>query len=170
MNVEAGGAKPALTVTGNEHFAASYPAVSASVPVIRRAIVDFALEAGATPDQTEAVRLASSEALTNVVVHAYGGGPGDVHVSADLASDEICVLIADDGCGLQAGGDSPGLGIGLALIAQACDGLEIVTRSSGGIEVRMRFSLGPDRLGDDQSLGSMRSAERPASSVFSTTR
>jgi hypothetical protein len=37
---------------------------------------------------------------------------------------------------------SPGLGFGLSLISQVCDEFEIAKRSSGGLEVRMRFALG----------------------------
>ena len=119
--------------------------------------------------QRDAVRLGVSEALTNAVLHAYRGGSGSVYVSADVACAELWVLIADDGCGLRAVADSPGLGMGMALIADASDDFAIVSRSSGGIEVRMRFAIGSDQRFDDQPRGSDRSASRPAWPVFSTT-
>jgi serine/threonine-protein kinase RsbW len=148
----------------------SYPAISASVPEARSAVAELAEVAGASEEQRDAVRIAVSEALTNVVVHAYQGGPGMIHVSAAVAADELWVLVADDGCGLHPREDSPGLGVGLALIAEASDGFAVVKRSSGGTEVRMRFvleaALSPD---DDYGRGSSVSAVRPASSVFSTT-
>jgi serine/threonine-protein kinase RsbW len=143
----------------------SYAAVPASVPAARRVLTDLAAGAGATREQIEAVRLAASETLSNVVIHAYrGGDPGLIHVSAAIASGELWLLIADDGCGLQPGTDSPGLGVGLALIAQACDSLAIVKRSSGGTEVRMRFSLGAAAPAPDgHARGSSESDSRPAS-------
>ncbi len=107
----------------------------------RQALREFAAEAGASADQIDAVRLASSEAVTNAVLHAYRDEPGKVYVSAALVSDELWILIADDGCGLEPRTGRPGLGLGLGLISQVSDHLTIVARSGGGTEVRMRFDL-----------------------------
>jgi stage II sporulation protein AB (anti-sigma F factor) len=149
----------------------SYPAIPSSLPVARRAVLAVADQAGATGEQLNEIRLALSEALTNAILHAYGDTPGDVHVTAAAAGGELWVLIADDGTGLQPRSDRSGLGLGLALIAQASDELTIVKRSGGGTEVRMRFRLGAGATPTgDQSRGSVASAITPASSVFSTTR
>jgi anti-sigma regulatory factor (Ser/Thr protein kinase) len=154
----------------------SYPAVPGSLATARRAVVALAVEAGATREQIETIRLATSEALTNAIVHAYGDDPGEIHVTAALASDELWLLVADDGDGLRPHGRGSGLGLGLALIAQACEELTIVKRSTGGTELRMRFRLGAGRAeaeggeAEDHPLGSVASASSPASSVFSTTR
>jgi two-component sensor histidine kinase len=51
------------------------------------------------------------------------------------------VQVADEGGGLAPRVDSPGLGLGLILIAQACDELDIIKREGGGTELRMRFGL-----------------------------
>jgi anti-sigma regulatory factor (Ser/Thr protein kinase) len=105
--------------------------------------VALAEAAGASSEQLDAVRLASSKALTNIVVHAYPANrAGLIHVAATVASGEVWVVIADDGCGLRAGKDSPGLGHGLRLIADACDELTILQRAGGGTELRMLFTLG----------------------------
>jgi anti-sigma regulatory factor (Ser/Thr protein kinase) len=120
----------------------SYPAVADSVPVARRAITACAANAGASPEQMQAIELAVSEALTNVVLYAYPWRTGEVHVTARVAGNELWVLIADSGCGLHAGRDTDGLGLGLALISQMTDGFSVVGRSSGGTELRLRFALG----------------------------
>jgi anti-sigma regulatory factor (Ser/Thr protein kinase) len=119
----------------------SYPAVAASVPVARQALAEFAAAAGAGAHQVEAIRLAVSEGLTNVVQHAYRARLGPIHVTARLAGGELWVLISDSGCGLHAGTEGNGLGLGLALIAQMTDGFSILERSTGGTELRMRFDL-----------------------------
>lgn len=148
----------------------SYPAIAASVPRARRELTEYAVLAGATPQQLEGIRLAASEALTNVVVHAYHGYAGRIYVHADLAGGELWICIGDDGCGLQANHQSPGLGVGLALIAHATDGLTIMNRSSGGTEVRMRFCLDDAEVQRRAQFDeSRRSATRPASASFSTT-
>jgi anti-sigma regulatory factor (Ser/Thr protein kinase) len=119
----------------------SYPAVPGSVAAARLALAEFAAFVGAGPEKLDAVRLAASEALTNVVRYAYRARLGPIHVTARLAGGELWVLIADSGCGLHAGHDGDGLGLGLALISQVTDGFSVVERSSGGTELRMRFDL-----------------------------
>jgi serine/threonine-protein kinase RsbW len=150
----------------------SYPAVPSAVPLARRAVAEFAEAAGVAGEELENVRLAVSEAITNVVVHAYRGGKGMIHVSAAVASGELWVLVGDDGAGLHAREDSPGLGVGLALIADISEDFAVVNRSSGGTELRMRFLIRGAARRDptDYNRGSSASASRPASSVFSTTR
>jgi serine/threonine-protein kinase RsbW len=125
-----------------QSFSVTYEAEPGSVGEARRALAEFAHEAGATAEQVDAVRLAISEAVTNAVLHAYGGGPGAIQVTAALAEDaELWILVADDGGGMQPNAEGPGLGLGLGLISQVCDHMAIVPRSGGGVEVRIRFKL-----------------------------
>jgi anti-sigma regulatory factor (Ser/Thr protein kinase) len=144
----------------------SFPAVAESVPRARHALAGFATRAGASDEQVDAVRLTSSEALTNAVLHAYRGEPGTIQVTAAVVAQELWILIADEGCGMQPGAQRPGLGLGLGLIAKLTDDFEIVARSAGGTEVRMRFDLIDEA---DQDLGSSSSASQPASARFSIT-
>jgi len=136
----------------------SYPAVADSVPRARRVLSAFAASAGIADEQLEGVRLAVSEAVTNVVRHAYGGAPGEVHVSASLQSGELSVLIADDGCGLPNRQGTRGLGLGLVWMAEFSDGLKLFTRPGGGLEVRLRFKLHGD---DEQTSRADRGMARP---------
>lgn len=161
-----------MSLVERDNFNESYAAVASSVPRARSALVDFAAAAGASQEQVESVQLASSEALTNVVLHAYPAGEGQIHVSAAITCGELWVLIADDGRGLRPRTGSPGLGVGLAIISQAADDFSVVRRSAGGTELRMRFSLraAAGFRPEAQSRGSRDSATRPASPRFSTTR
>lgn len=148
----------------------TYPALPDSVPTARRALTRFAAEAGASRRQLEAVRLAVSEALTNVVEHAYPDGEGSVQITAAIACGEICVLIADDGCGIHPHVPRGGLGLGLTLIASLCDELQIVKRSSGGTGLWLWFKLKTEASPfAGQLRGSVASATAPARSRFSTT-
>ena len=71
-----------------------------------------------------------SEAVTNAVVHAYRDRerPGQVHVSASLEDEGVEVAVADDGIGLRPRADSPGVGLGMPLIADLADRVEIPER------------------------------------------
>jgi stage II sporulation protein AB (anti-sigma F factor) len=119
-----------------------YPAVADSVPRARRSLAAFATTAGVTEEQLEGIRLVVSEAVSNAVLHAYDGDEGEIQVTAAVVPGELWILIADDGFGLRAErSDNRGLGLGLGWMAQFSDGLTLVTRSSGGLEVRLRFDL-----------------------------
>lgn len=116
------------------------PAVVASCPRARHAV--RAALAGAAVEMS-AVDLAVTEAVTNVVVHAYrdrdaADEPGRVRVTLDLDAVGARVAVADDGLGMAPRDDSPGLGLGLSLIANVCDELEIDQRADG-TTVHMRF-------------------------------
>lgn len=130
-------AVPAL----RETFGETYPATPESVARARGEVSDYAVALGATPEVADSIRLAVSEAMTNAVIHAYRGSPGDIHVTAAAIGGELWVLVADEGCGFQTPAERPGLGLGLALIAQACDEFVITERGEGGTEARMRFVL-----------------------------
>lgn len=159
-----------MSLVGSNTLTQSYPAVPDSVPLARRELTSFAAAAGANGDQLDAIKLSVSEALTNVVMHAYQGGIGHIYVEADVAGDELWVLIGDDGSGLRATHDSPGLGVGLALIARSSDGLTIMNRAGGGTEVRMCFDLESGGLATyADGRGSRFSASSPATPRFSTT-
>jgi serine/threonine-protein kinase RsbW len=128
-------------VTAHETVNGHYPAVAESVPRARRAIAEFAERAGLSDERLDRLRLALSEAVTNVVVHAYRGRNGELQIDAAVAADEFWVLVADTGCGYQTPSKNPGFGFGLALIADACDEFVITERAHGGTEARMGFLL-----------------------------
>jgi len=65
-----------VTETNPAPLSQSYPAIPASVPKARHALVALAAGALVAGEQLEAIALAASEALTNVVVHAYPRAPG----------------------------------------------------------------------------------------------
>lgn len=114
----------------------------ASVPAARRAVCAVAAASGASPDDLERIGLAVSEAVTNAIVHAYSGSTdGSVQLMAAVLEGELAVLVSDDGCGLGAAPQSPGLGLGMGVIEYSADALTITTRSAGGTIIEMRFSL-----------------------------
>jgi anti-sigma regulatory factor (Ser/Thr protein kinase) len=117
--------------------------VAASVAEARTAVTAFAKSAGATADALAAVSLAVSEAVTNAVLHAYldRETPGTVEVRAACEDEQVVVIVADEGRGMLPRTDSPGLGLGLPLIAQMTQSLEVHDRTGGGTEIRMAFAL-----------------------------
>ena len=120
-----------------------YPATAESVPVARNEAAGCVRELGVEESVGQAVALAVTEACSNVVVHAYREQeePGKMTVAVEKRGDSLWVTVIDDGLGIAPRPDSPGLGMGLALISKITDALELRSRPEGGTEVRMRFDL-----------------------------
>jgi anti-sigma regulatory factor (Ser/Thr protein kinase) len=98
----------------------------------------YALDAQTLSD----IRLAVTEACTNVVVHAYPDGEeGPMEVLATLLGDELRVVVRDEGRGIGPRPDSPGLGLGLPLIASLTESVELGRDQEERTEVRMTFAL-----------------------------
>jgi serine/threonine-protein kinase RsbW/stage II sporulation protein AB (anti-sigma F factor) len=131
------------TVPAADRFNAVYPAEPPSVSSIRHSLSDYARALGVSDEVVSAAGLAVSEATTNAVVHAYADSPelGSVAVQAGIDGGMLWVTVCDEGRGMRPRPDSPGLGLGLPLIAQMAASFEVHERDSGGTEVRMRFAL-----------------------------
>ena len=84
------------------------------------------------------VRLAVTEAATNAVLHAYAESEGELRVTAVTRDGELAIVIADTGPGLVERHDSPGLGVGLAVMASLTARLKIVSHPRG-TAVHMAF-------------------------------
>ena len=127
-------------------FGRTVPAVAENVAPLRHAVVDLANRHGVSEDVKTDLALAVGEACANVVVHAYP--PGDVGpliVHAEIKDGEIVIEVCDQGQGMTPRPDSPGLGLGLPLIANLADRLEIKDGSGGlGTQLCMAFSLSRD--------------------------
>lgn len=116
------------------------PAEPASVPALRHRASQFAAAQGAARLVVEDVALAVSEAATNAVKYAGGGGEGEVvELSGARRGNWLEVIVRDRGEAFGKG-SADGLGLGLAIIARLCSDLKIV-QEGAGTEVRMRFPL-----------------------------
>jgi anti-sigma regulatory factor (Ser/Thr protein kinase) len=102
----------------------------------------FASATGASAEMTHAVGLAVSETVTNAVVHAYAGRePGWVSVRCRADGERLVVEVIDEGTGVAARDDSPGVGHGLAMVGALAQTLEIAPRPDGpGTIVTMSFA------------------------------
>jgi serine/threonine-protein kinase RsbW len=124
----------------------SIPALADEVGSVRHAAVEFARAEGVPDPPLEDLRLAISEAVTNAVVHAFRTQdlPGTVTITVDVTPDQLVeAVVRDDGMGMSSRRDSPGLGLGLGLIASVADTVEQRLPPGGvGFELWMCFRLG----------------------------
>jgi anti-sigma regulatory factor (Ser/Thr protein kinase) len=138
---------PSKEVTVTPDLELKLPARAENVAVVRHAFGGFA-EALSVDEQTLAdIKLAITEACTNVVIHAYDDDEdGSLEVDASIDDRRLTVVIRDRGRGIVPRPDSPGLGLGLPLIATLAESLELGKDDADHTEVRMTFALDEDEL------------------------
>lgn len=118
----------------------SWPALPEHVAEARRGVAVFARGLGAGELRLHEIRVAVSEACANVVMHAGG----TFAVCAErCGEDALEVRVRDHGAGMLRRSDSPGAGLGLGMIRQLADDVEVRSPApGGGTELRMVFVLG----------------------------
>jgi anti-sigma regulatory factor (Ser/Thr protein kinase) len=134
-----------IDLTGGDYapdFELTLPARAENVAVVRHAFGGLG-DALDVPDHVLSdIKLAVTEACTNVVVHAYDpDDEGPLAVAASVRGDRLVVVVRDRGRGILPRPDSPGLGLGLPLIATLAESLKLATGGDDETEVWMTFRL-----------------------------
>src|SRR4051795_8735441 len=123
------------------------PARPQNVSVIRHVLGAFAEALHLPDDLVEDLRLAVTEACTNVVRHAYPSDhAGPVEISIQPLEEQVTVIVSDHGRGIGTSSDTTGPGLGLPLITAIADDVELQPVPGGGSRVAMTFSR--QRRGD----------------------
>lgn len=117
------------------------PARPEGVGVVRQALAGMADALAIDPAVLTDMKMAVTEAVTNVVVHAY---EDDGLLEVDLLAGDVAltVVVRDQGEGLKPKSqrtEPPALGLGLPLIAALTDAFELRGSAGLGTEVRMTF-------------------------------
>ncbi len=114
----------------------------ASVRLARTEIMRWFHEQQRTDDNLAAsVALAVSEAVGNVVRHAYpGASVGRVEIEARFEGSKITVIVSDGGTGMMARVARDHHGMGLPVIGRVADGVT-VDSDEAGTKLSMRFDL-----------------------------
>jgi anti-sigma regulatory factor (Ser/Thr protein kinase) len=122
----------------------SVPAEAENIPLVRHAVAGFLDGHDIGGDQASDMLLAVTEACTNVVQHAYRDGPvadAEIEVCAEFDGSTVTITVRDQGGGFAPRVDSPGLGLGLPVIAALTTTVEIRPTPPSGTEVVMTFAL-----------------------------
>jgi anti-sigma regulatory factor (Ser/Thr protein kinase) len=118
------------------------PARPEGVGVVRQALAGVADALDFDASVLADMKMAVTEACTNVVVHAYEA-EGMLEVEMLAGEDGLTIVVRDHGTGIQprpARSGAPALGLGLPLIAALSDSFELRGSAGSGTEVRMTFS------------------------------
>jgi anti-sigma regulatory factor (Ser/Thr protein kinase) len=114
-----------------------------NVAVVRRAVEALIEGMALGPDRRGDVILAVGEACANAVMHANVGmeEPGTLELRARAIGRTLEIVVADRGHGMAPRPDSPGLGLGLPMIATLARSLELREGRGGATEVWKTFEL-----------------------------
>ncbi len=116
------------------------PARPENVAVVRHVLGALGEAIGLEEPVIADMRLAVTEACTNVVRHAYAHGDGTIDVIVRPRGDAVEVVVADEGRGLGPSPDTAGPGLGMALIAALADSVEVQRDRRRGSRLAMRFA------------------------------
>lgn len=117
------------------------PAQPEAIAPLRHEVQAYGVQLGVA--DPFGLALAVSETVTNAVLHAYVGAPtpGDIVIHAQREpGDGMRLIVSDEGSGMVPRPDSPGLGLGLPLVAHFAERFEVSDRPGGGTEICMVFS------------------------------
>ncbi len=132
------------------------PARPENVAVVRQALGGLANVLGIDGALLDDMKLAITEACTNVVVHAYGGDEGPLAVEMHPGADALTLVVRDQGDGIRPRlhpESTSALGLGLPLMAALADDFEIQGGEEQGTIVRMTFELRAAEAGPDEPAG-----------------
>ena len=117
------------------------PALPHNVALVRRLLESVADVHGIPADVVEDIRLAVTEACTNVVRHAYEEGEGTIDVVVTPRPGRLEVVISDEGRGMGPSPDTSGPGLGLPLISALAASVELRPGRRGGSRLTMTVPM-----------------------------
>ena len=127
-----------------------FPAAGKNESFARLAISAFVLPLDPTVEVLSDVKTAVSEAVTNAIVHGYGGREGTVRLHATLYEDDtLCVDVIDAGCGIEnielartpffttCEDDAERSGMGFTVMESFMDEVRVTSKPGRGTTVRL---------------------------------
>jgi anti-sigma regulatory factor (Ser/Thr protein kinase) len=124
------------------------PALAPNVAISRQVLAGLADALNVDVALCADMKIAITEACTNVVLHAYPGGGGPMEISMIVLPSGVAVSVRDRGIEfnpLPTDTGAPALKFGLSLIASLSDEFGIRAGASG-TEVQMLFAHGDEPL------------------------
>lgn len=114
----------------------------------RSAVAAFVLQLDPTLDELSDIKTATSEAVTNCIVHGYSSGIGIIYISAKIyEGGRIIIKIRDNGVGIDnieqameplfTTGGSERSGLGFAVMQSFMDKIKVISKVGKGTTVTL---------------------------------
>ncbi|ERI90739.1 anti-sigma F factor [Clostridiales bacterium oral taxon 876 str. F0540] len=115
----------------------------------RVAVAAFVSQLDPTIEEITDVKTAVSEAVTNAIIHGYGGKDGIVTIEAMIEKNELTIEISDEGVGIEnielamqplytSRPDLERSGMGFTVMETFMDSLEVKSKDEKGTKVIMK--------------------------------
>lgn len=139
-----------------------FPAKSSCESFARVAVAAFISRIDPTLAEINEVKTAVSEGVTNSIIHGYENGEGIVYIECEIIGNEIKIVIADKGKGIQdieqamtplftTNPDGERSGMGFTVMETFMDKVEV--KSLPGIGTRIIMSKTLDSAQEDSKCG-----------------
>lgn len=123
-----------------------FPSRPENVGLARVAVASLAAQLEFTLGEIEEIKVATSEAVSNAVIHAYRDKGGKVRITAAVDSTTLEVIVEDDGRGIEDvaqarqpsfSTDPERMGLGFVFMESFMDEVEVRSAPGEGTRVRM---------------------------------
>lgn len=124
-----------------------FPSIPENVAFARTAAALFASQLDFTLDELDEIKVATSEAVSNAVIHGYDDAAGTVRLTLQHQAGELVIVVEDDGKGIDdvewatqpANTSRPEerMGLGLVFIREYMNEVELRSAPARGTSVRM---------------------------------
>ncbi len=127
--------------SSNNYMRLTFPSKPANVAFARVAIAAFAIQLPFTLEEIDEIKVATSEAVSNCVIHAYPDAVGLVEINAEIDSGLFRISIKDTGIGIadldaakvpSYSTNPERMGLGLVFMDSFMDSLSIETAVGQG--------------------------------------
>lgn len=124
----------------------SFPSLPENVSLSRVIVASFAAQLDFTLNELEEIRVATSEAVSNCVIHAYRDHQGEIRLELKIEEDTLMIKVIDEGCGIQDldlaktpaySSDPERMGLGLVFMESFMDEMTIESQLEQGTTVLM---------------------------------
>jgi stage II sporulation protein AB (anti-sigma F factor) len=127
--------------------------VPENVALSRVVVASFAAQLDMTLNDMEELKVATSEAVSNCIIHGYNNQPiGKVWISVSLYSSRLEITIKDEGVGIEDidkamepafSTDPERMGLGFVFMKSFMDDVEVVSEVGKGTSVKLIKNLPP---------------------------
>jgi len=117
-----------------------------NVALARVTVASFAAQLDFTLGELEEIKVATSEAVSNAIIHGYAAKEGIVTINVSLYEDSVEVIVIDEGKGIEDiemarqpsyTTDPERMGLGFVFIESFMDEVEVVSAVDQGTKVKM---------------------------------
>lgn len=140
----------------SNYLKVEFPSLPVNVSLSRVIVASFAAQLDFTLNELEEVRVATSEAVSNCVIHGYKESQGRILLELAIKDGELEIAVTDYGCGIQDldlaqtpaySTDPERMGLGLVFMQSFMNDLTLESEVGKGTRVVMKKR--PERGTDD---------------------